>query len=174
MIAPDSPTLLCLISLFWPHLPPTVLISWNLLSLSSPTMILTCPFLVLLPWLSGDTWFYRVSVTPVSSVTSCTSVILIISLLREYKTESHGHYSPVSWFGSAEANIQSPPETVKGQRPEIRLFSLLPLCPALIKFVTNNTCLSLCCYWVETKPITLRWGVKTGLQLHKCPGWRPL
>ena len=60
MLAPGSPAFLCLISRFWPCLPPTVLpyrFPGNHLSLPYPTTILTCPFLgsaCLLPWLSGD------------------------------------------------------------------------------------------------------------------------
>ena len=107
---------------------PASTISWK-----SLTMILACPFLgsaCPLPWLSSDylIQLYRVSVTPISSAASCSYVTLIIPSLRKYETEFHGHYSSVSWFGLAEPNLHSPPETVKGQWPEDRLFYLLPVC----------------------------------------------
>ena len=125
MLAPDSPAFLCLISWFQPCLSPTTLphlSPGNYPSLLSLTTILACPFLgstCPLPWLSGYCLIqlYRVSATSISSVASCSSVTLIISSLREYETEFHRHYSPVTWFGLTEPNLQSPPEIVKGQRP---------------------------------------------------------
>jgi len=123
MLAPDSPAFLCLISWFRPCLPLTTLPQGSPgNNLSLPTTILVCPFLdsgCLLPWLSGDylIQLYRVSVTPVSSVASCTSGTRIIPSLSDYNTE-FSHYSPASWAGSAGPNLQSSLKTVKGQRPE--------------------------------------------------------
>ena len=120
MLAPDSPVFFCLISWFRPCLPPTTLphgSPGNNISLLSPTTIFVCPFLdsaCLLPWLSGDypIQLYRVSVPPVSSVASCSSGTRIIPSL----------------------------ETFKSQRPEDRLFCLLPLFPGR---VLNKVCYQL-------------------------------